>query len=333
MLAQAQRQQQMQAQVQAQARRTSLGYNPPATAGPMNHSFDLRSAAANAQMRRANQADQLRAQLGLGVQPDDQVPMTAALGGRFGSRNTSLSAAGEDTPLSGPPPTPSATTVISGGTSLGSTQTQATSKSDSATSWRRGGNNNSVLSGNRASPSVKITPPPIDTQRVSPPPPGIPTSASGNGPKFRPQPLRFSAAVSRPVPAVTIDTTDDDTDADTHSSDSSVKSSSPTTPRSTSSNEMPLSPREEASKKLYEGLGIGRPVSATPSDAQIQQSQSAQVVHHRMVSQPTRQPRGPPSGTEELGPKNFASRIRRKAIGGLGALMDARERREVVEAY
>jgi len=52
-----------------------------------------------------------------------------------------------------------------------------------------------------------------------------------------------------------------------------------------------------------------------------------------MVSQPTRQPRGPPSGTEELGPKNFASRIRRKAIGGLGALMDARERREVVEAY
>jgi hypothetical protein len=132
---------------------------------------------------------------------------------------------------------------------------------------------------------------------------------------------------------VTIDTTDDDTDADTHSSESSVKSSSPTTPRSSSSNEMPLSPREEASKKLYEGLGIGRPVSTNSSETQLQQYPTASVVNHRMVSQPTRQPRGPPSGTEELGPKNFASRIRRKAIGGLGALMDARERRDIIEAY
>ncbi|KAF5333664.1 hypothetical protein D9611_002218 [Ephemerocybe angulata] len=326
--AQAQRQQQMQAQAQARERRTSAGYNPPATAGPMNNSFDLRSTTVNAQMRRANQADQLRAQLGLGVQPDDQVPMTAALGGRFGSRSVSLSAPADD---SAPPPTPNATTVISGGTSLGAA---AQSKSDAASSWRRGGNNNSVLSGNRAvsSPSVKITPPPIETKRVSPPP-GLPASAGANGPKFRPQPLRFSSALSQSIPAVTIDTTDDDTDADTHSSDSSVKSSSPTTPRSSSSNEMPLSPREEASKKLYEGLGIGRPVSATPSDPHAQQYQTASAANHRMVSQPTRQPRGPPSGTEELGPKNFASRIRRKAIGGLGALMDARERREFVEAY
>ncbi|KAF6762764.1 hypothetical protein DFP72DRAFT_987219 [Ephemerocybe angulata] len=314
--AQAQRQQQMQAQAQARERRTSAGYNPPATAGPMNNSFDLRSTTVNAQMRRANQADQLRAQLGLGVQPDDQVPMTAALGGRFGSRSVSLSAPADD---SAPPPTPNATTVISGGTSLGAA---AQSKSDAASSWRRGGNNNSVLSGNRAvsSPSVKITPPPIETKRVSPPP-GLPASAGANGPKFRPQPLRFSSALSQSIPA------------DTHSSDSSVKSSSPTTPRSSSSNEMPLSPREEASKKLYEGLGIGRPVSATPSDPHAQQYQTASAANHRMVSQPTRQPRGPPSGTEELGPKNFASRIRRKAIGGLGALMDARERREFVEAY
>ena len=52
-----------------------------------------------------------------------------------------------------------------------------------------------------------------------------------------------------------------------------------------------------------------------------------------MVSQPTRQPRGPPSGADELGPKNFATRIRRKAIGGLGMLMGARERRELVEAF
>lgn len=335
MIAQAQRQQQLQAQ--AQARRSSIGYNPPATAGPMNQSFDIRSATLSAQQRRANQADQLRTQLGLGVQPDDQVPMTAALGGRFGSRTASLSVPGaqieENTVGSqAMPQTPGGTTVISGGTSLGAVQ----SKSDAASSWRRGGNNNSVLSGNRSttSPAVKVTPPPIETKRVSPPP-GLSTGNSNNsGPKFRPQPLRFSAAVSQPIPAVTIDTTDDDTDADTHSSESSVKSSSPTTPRSSSSNEMPLSPREEASKKLYEGLGIGRPVSSTSSaEGRSQQCQTASVSHHRMVSQPTRQPRGPPSGTEELGPKNFASRIRRKAIGGLGALMDARERREIVEAF
>jgi hypothetical protein len=122
--------------------------------------------------------------------------------------------------------------------------------------------------------------------------------------------------------------------------------SSPTTPRSTSSNDMPLSPREEASKKLFEGLGITRPVSATPSDQgkeHPQQPQQAPVIPlicttppapvHRLVSQPTRQPRGPPSGADELGPKNFATRIRRKAIGGLGMLINARERREVVEAF
>jgi len=112
---------------------------------------------------------------------------------------------------------------------------------------------------------------------------------------------------------------------------SAASNSSPTTPRSSSSNEIPLSPREEASKKLYEGLGIGRPVSATPSEQSTQANST--FSGHRMVSQPTRQPRGPPSGADELGPKNFATRIRRKAIGGLGMLMGARERREFVEAY
>jgi hypothetical protein len=92
---------------------------------------------------------------------------------------------------------------------------------------------------------------------------------------------------------------------------------------------MPLSPREEATKKLYEGLGIGRPASAVSDHYPTVTT----VVSHRMASQPTRQPRGPPSGADELGPKNFATRIRRKAIGGLGMLMGARERRESVEAY
>ena len=339
---QQQQQQQQQLQAQTRERRTSLNFNPPATAGPMTNSFDLRAATLSAQMRRANQADPLRAQLGVGSGVDDQVPMTAALGGRFGSRTASASNPNltrfED--HSDPPPTPGSTTVISGGTSLGNPASNnvhtnaaaAPSKSDSASSWRRGGNNNSVLSGNRtvSSPSLKITPPSEERS--------FPSAGEGSpisGPKFRPQPLRFSPAVSQPLPAVAIDNTDDDTDGETQSSGSSVKSaasnSSPTTPRSSSSNEIPLSPREEASKKLYEGLGIGRPVSATPSEQSAQANSASSG--HRMVSQPTRQPRGPPSGADELGPKNFATRIRRKAIGGLGMLMGARERREFVEAY
>jgi hypothetical protein len=83
---------------------------------------------------------------------------------------------------------------------------------------------------------------------------------------------------------------------------------------------------------LYEGLGIGRPGSSD-SDQEIQVAYVPSVAVHRMVSQPMRQPRGPPSGAEELGPKNFATRIRRQAIDGLGALMGARERREFVEVY
>ncbi|KAF9008685.1 hypothetical protein BDQ17DRAFT_1300704 [Cyathus striatus] len=337
--------QQLHHQQQQASRNRRLSFNPPASAGPMNNSFDLRAAALSAQMRRANQTEQLRSQF---CEPsEDQMPMTAALGGRFGSRTVSanvapgLSRFPDEVNDYAPPPTPSSTTVISGGTSLGSHPANAShhnapSKSDSVSSWRRGGNNNSVLSGNNRpvpSPSVKITPPPPEGQRISPPP--LPSPTSTSGPRFRPQPLHFSAAASQPLPSVVVDgNMEDDTDADTHSSSSGASNSSPTTPRSSaSSNESPLSPREEASKKLYEGLGIGRPLSAVVSDQVQQQHLTTAIALHRMVSQPTRQPRGPPSGADELGPKNFASRIRRKAIGGLGMLMGAREKREVVEAY
>jgi hypothetical protein len=322
----------------AQGRHASNG---PATAGPFNSSFDLRSATLSAQNRRANQAEMLKAQLGVGG--DSQVPMSAALGGKFGSRSLSsvpssnrfAADGGEQTP----PPTPGHTTVISGGTPLGSplsngsgnnTNASSTpSKSDSVTSWRRGGNNNSVLSGNRAvtissSPTVKITPPP--PERVSPPP-GLNTG------KARPLPLSFSVAASQPMPRVAIDTSIDGGEAievelpqSSNSSSRSGSSLSPTTPPSSTYNDMPLSPREEAAKKLYEGLGIGRPAPGAVPQAPL-------VVSHRMASQPMRQPRGPPSGADELGPKNFATRIRRKAIGGLGVLMGARERREAVEVY
>jgi hypothetical protein len=96
---------------------------------------------------------------------------------------------------------------------------------------------------------------------------------------------------------------------------------------------MPLSPREEASKRLYEGLGIGRPSSSISNNGADSVQVPIVAVINRVVSQPVRQPRGPPSALEELGPKNFATRIRRKAIGGLGMLIGARERRELVEAY
>jgi hypothetical protein len=321
LVAQAQAQVLLQQQAQQSPRRAS--FNPPATAGPLSTTFDLRSAT----LRRAAQNNVA----------EDQVPMTAALDGRFGSRPSSIAGApmssrfavseGNDAPAS-LPPTPHTTTVISGGTSLGSpaSNTNGTpSKSDSASTWRRGGNNNSVLSGNNRSPSVKVTPPPAE-RRISPPPVASPTPAN----KARPQPLRFSVVASQPMPAVAIDETaeedndEDEAEADADSSGSSNSNAS--SPHSASTNGTPLSPREEASKKLYEGLGIGRPVSAVAD-----QQQFAAASVHRMASQPVRQPHGPPSSVDELGLKNFATRIRRQAIGGLGALMNSRERREFVQ--
>lgn len=314
LIAQAQRQRQ-----QAPQRRATAGFAPPATAGPANASFDLRSNVMAAQARRANQADQLRAMLG--VVGEEQVPMTAALGGRFGSRLPPSGQFGgeEDMPAYlKTPATPNFTNTISGGTSLGNPNgitSPNPSKSDAAVSWRRSGNN-SVLSGNRAvsSPLVKITPPPIE--RPSP----------ANSPiKTRPPALQFTPAASQPIHAVAVDA--DGADGDDSSSVSSKSGSTPSTPRTSSSlgEAPPLSPREEASKKLYEGLGIGRApaiaVSAAPPSVQ------------RLVATPVRQPLGPPSNNEELIPKNFATRSRRKAIGALGALLDARERRESVEAF
>jgi len=330
-------------QTQGRERRTSLGFISPASAGPMTNSFDLRAATLSAQMRRANQTDQIKSQFPVTAPSDDYFPMAPTFGGRFGGRTTSgnLHAPNLDHPDL--PLTPNSTTVISGGTFLGnpasntlSPQVATPSKSDSASSWRRSGNN-SVLGANRtvsvSSPSLKVTPP-NDEEHLSPFfSAGSPPTSLG-GLKTRPQPLRFGPAVSQSLPTVAIDSaTDDDADSSGSSTSSATTPySSATTPYSSASNEMPLSPREEASKRLYEGLGIGRPVSSTPSDGGYPHLTVSVGPGRKMVSQPTRQPRGPPSG-DELGPKNFATRIRRKAIGGLGVLMGARERREVVEAY
>ena len=345
MIAQAQ----LQQAAQIRERRVSLGFNQSAATPPIASGFSV----AHGPVRRPSQAELLRAQLGLGNPSGDQGPASPANGGRFATRSTSLNVSPNQADL---PATPSvSTTVISGGTSLGNLSSNnahagsTPSKSDAASSWRRAGNN-SVLTPHRvvSTPGSRISP--QFGQRASPPPAaaaenGFNLPNTHLGIKFRPQPLRFNPAVSQPLPTVAVDTTDDDTDG---SSDSSTKSmaskSSPTTPRSTSSHEMPLSPREEASRKLFEGLGIPRPVSATPSDPGQHQAQAKAPIipristtshspGHRMVSHPTRQPRGPPSGADELGPKNFATRIKPMAIQGLGLLRGVREYREVVEAY
>lgn len=252
--------------------------------------------------------------------------MTAALDGRFGSRKTHE----DDVQELSIPSTPNRTTVISGGTVLGSPMSNnintssptGPSKSDSAVSWRRGGKNNSVLrtTSMTTPPSVKITPPPGEGPADS-----VTHSSSGNT-KSRPQPLRFNVAVSQPLPVIAIDSFEVDAD-DASSSGSSRSGGSPRTP---SSHEMPpLSPREEATKRLYEGLGIGRPA---PSPSAVSVPQPPQAAPIKAVSQLLRQPKGPPSGADELGPKNFATRIRRKAIGGLSGLLETRERRDI-EVY
>ncbi|KAI9574931.1 hypothetical protein HD554DRAFT_129738 [Boletus coccyginus] len=329
--AQAQRNQQVQAAVLAealrqQARRAPVGF-APASAGPNNTSLDLHSNTPPP--RRPSQVELLKAQLGVPAipQPDDRVPMTAALGGRFGARLPPSTIAFPSFPDTGPQTSspPKQPTVLGGGLARAGSPPHQTAKdntpsrSDAATSWRRGNTTHSVLNGLRAastvSPSVKITPPP--GERLSPPL----TPAN----KLRPRPLSFTSMARSNGPIVAIDSGSEHEDA--MSSASSTSQSNPATPQSMTSLEgSPLSPREEATKKLYDGLGMGRSVPYVVQTPAVSLPQ-------RFLSHPLRQPRGPPSGADELGPKNFATRIRRKAIGGLGVLMDARERRESIEVY
>ncbi|KAJ6604440.1 hypothetical protein DFH09DRAFT_309490 [Mycena vulgaris] len=291
--------QQYQAQLLAQqqsARRPS--FNPPATAGPTG-SFDLRSATLSAQMRRTGR-----------LQEDEQVPMTAALGGKFGSRPNNMPSSGpmgrfstDDYDDASVPPTPNSTTVISGGTSLGgvtpinANPSAVVSKSETASNWRRGGNNNSVLRGANRPAAIKTSPPPTE-RRLSPPP--ALTSAPLGG-KSRPQPLHFNGAAAQPMPAVAIDTSEGENDDgySTSSSESAASNSPPTTPRSSSSLEISVSPSKDTAKGMPAALGIRRPSSFG----------ALKAASHRLASQPMRQPRGPPSGPDELGPRNFAARI------------------------
>ncbi len=113
------------------------------------------------------------------------MPMTAALGGRFGGRmasaSTHLSRYIPEEPeeyAAQMPPTPGSTNVIAGGTYLCNstsnnvnvTPNALPSRSDQVSNWRRPGNNVGVSHRAVSSPAVRITPPLSEHQRISPPP-------------------------------------------------------------------------------------------------------------------------------------------------------------------
>ncbi|KDQ17209.1 hypothetical protein BOTBODRAFT_42915 [Botryobasidium botryosum FD-172 SS1] len=375
-----QQQQQFQAQMMAQLqlaqqnqqsqpqppRRRNL---EPTTAGPHTTSFDLRSVAASAQSRARTTSMQLQ-------QPQfvDEVPMTASLGGKFGSRShpTGLNPnanvfVGRQQPMQPEDNSgifipshnsaPSFASVVGGGNSNANAQggnpvvaapaptkpepTSTPLKSDSAVNWRKPASKSPSPPPQRAARSASQSPPTVVISR-----PGSvysPTStSSGNSPtqgspprdtrplsgKARPQALRFNPPAFSAIATDESEETEvlDHVLIDNGSLGLGGEEFEPTTPTPTSSSSSgsSLPSREEASKRLYEGLGIGRPMPAAPS-----------VAVPRQPVQPVRQPRGPPSGVEDLGQRNFAARIRRQAIGGLGVLMGAREKREnlYVEAY
>ena len=289
---QQQHQQQQQQQQQQQAKAAAPVNRIPSSAGPTQTSFDVRS----------NAIAQLRSSRLSGIEDVDEhgpYPMTAALGGKFGSRSlpsglnpaaTSFKFSGESD-FNAPPPTPSSTVVISGGTTIGGLGTPAVqsapatvpSKSDTAVSWRRGSTTTSTVG--RLSPPkhTLATPPsppkvavsgPVEEFRRSTPPNGIP--------KYRPQPLRIAGNTSPQVPVVSVEQEGD----------------APASPASSNGSHSTA----EGPKK-YEGVGMGRP----------QVGGGAVNQGFIRASQPVRQPRGPPAGAEDLGSKNFASRIKSRA--------------------
>lgn len=300
------------AQSQRQQQQQRANFRAPMTAGPNVTSFDHRVSAVGQLRARAQQAE-YRSAMG-GMEELGPVPMTAAIGGKFASRGLNPHAnafvAGHYNEINedsnsfmtndftaGPiPPTPSRTTVISGGTSLGSPP--ILSKSDAAVSWRRPGNTSVLRSTSNINTTVNRYVPSNDESS--------PTT------KARPQPLKFTTVDSSILPAVSVENVDED------GSSGSTSASNPTTPPSN------LATLAGDVKKPYESQGLGKQPGAMANS----------VIRH--VSMPLRQPKGPPSGADELGPRNFATRLRRQAIGGLGALVSARDRREIaveVQAY
>jgi hypothetical protein len=253
-----------------------------------------------------------------------QVPMTAAIGGKFARRPSYNPSFEEEANnyVNRSMPHVNQVNNMSGYPSSkldGVNQNMAPSKSDSAISWRNNANEPVLTRDN------------VGHQRRSP-----------LARRSRPEPLELKAALVNRDSELNFsrETSESSNDSSSSKSDGEQVSSTPTTPVSGNSNGSSSSTREEASKKLFQGLGLGRPAihvtapSETTIPANLLGTGPASTI--KAVSQPIRQPRGPPASAEELETKNFANRIRKKAIGGLEALLEARERREgvpVAESY
>jgi hypothetical protein len=278
-------------QQQQQANSAAAVNRVPSTAGPTQSSFDIRSnAIAQLRSSRLSSIDD--------IDEHGPFPMTAALGGKFGSRSlpglnpgaTSFKLSSE-VDFNAPPPTPSSTVVISGGTTIGGLSTPvaqtapaAPSKSDTAVSWRRGSTTAAPSTIGRLSPPKHslATPPSPPKVAVSGPEEFRRSTPPNGTAKYRPQPLRIAGNSPPQVPAVSVEQEGD----------------APASPASSNGSHSTA----EGPKK-YEGVGMGRP---QVGGAAVNQG----LVR---VSQPVRQPRGPPAGAEDLGSKNFASRIKSRA--------------------
>jgi hypothetical protein len=277
---------------QQQAKPVAAVNHLPATAGPTQTSFDIRSnAIAQLRSSRLSSIDD--------IDEHGPFPMTAALGGKFGSRSlpsglnpgaTSFKLSTEPD-FNAPPPTPSSTVVISGGTTIGGLSTPtaqtapaAPSKSDAAVSWRRGSTTTSSTIGRLSPPKHGLpTPPSPPRVAVSGPAEEFRRSTPPNSSaKYRPQPLRIAGNSSPQISAVSVEQEGDAPASPTSSNGSHSTAGGP---------------------KKYEGVGMGRP----------QVGGAAVNQGFVRVSQPVRQPRGPPAGAEDLGSKNFASRIKSRA--------------------
>ncbi|EJT97652.1 hypothetical protein DACRYDRAFT_18608 [Dacryopinax primogenitus] len=329
LLAQMQRQQQVQlelvrlqllqhqAQAQAQLLAMHAQQQQAETTRQSQHttSFDsLRSAASSAAARRAS-----RGAL------DAVEPMTAVLSGRFGTRlnpqaSTFRSASIAEETLGTSTPLTAGFVVPSTAKEPG--HISPPRKSDVATSWRRGSSASPAPARKTPSPPTVVVSRP-DEYPVTP---GLTTGSSTKSGR-RPSPLQLIGSHSPKSVTSVMASSDEEgvdsiMDASPPALSNSPTSSSPTSvsPTSVHHPATAIPVPVEAAKRLYEGLGMGRPhvrsasVSGAPSGT------------HTPVASILRQPRGPPSGADELGLRNFASRVRRRAVSGLEVLKSARER-------
>jgi hypothetical protein len=298
----------LNSQRQSVPRVPSAGPRMPSTAGPAQSTFNLPSNPPGP-ARHDHFGFEEEADYG-------NVPMTAALGGKFGSRGPAstglnpnaatfkMGGEGEQqmpaTPMPVVPPnTASTTVVISGGVSLGGPNVPPTpnpsvapSKSESASSWRRPSN---------AMPPVGLrnSTPPATIGRQTPPTNGAvsspevfakysPPETAAPLPKYRPQPIRLRENASF-APSVTID--------------------------------------HEQGQSAYSLSKLTKPPSPTGSNSSGESIKAmALPVRH---SQPVRQPRGPPASVEELTMKNFARRIVRSTSNPMVIMPEA----QFVTAY